>query len=247
MQAMQDEMKEKLRNYWECETRINFGVSKFTSYTNDSFSSLFLLSSPSFDLNSFEQLHSCPPTIPPSQKRRNPLRWHLWQRCPTPLSLSYPQLLFFDHYPLLLSPPLLHEHFFCCCYCCDYYCCSYGTVLTASVEWDHTDDEEKLVSKFWFRFSSDCTDMGRLGSIFLFTHFLTQIKSHFHFETHFLFPWFLLFYQCLFSFCFHWLVAQSPPCHPCWCCKWTHWLWGFRIFPDFSFHFFSPLIGFFFF
>jgi len=39
-------------------------------------------------------------------------------------------------------------------------------VMTADIEWDHTDDEDKLVSKFWFRFSSDCTDMGKLDSTF---------------------------------------------------------------------------------
>eukprot|EP00299_Pterocystis_sp_00344_P001844 c11758_g1_i1.p1 GENE.c11758_g1_i1~~c11758_g1_i1.p1 ORF type:complete len:364 (-),score=81.28 c11758_g1_i1:39-1130(-) len=37
-----------------------------------------------------------------------------------------------------------------------------NNVITASIEWDHPEDEDKLVSKYWFRFSSDCTDMGRL-------------------------------------------------------------------------------------
>jgi len=39
-------------------------------------------------------------------------------------------------------------------------------VMTASVAWDHPDDEAALVSKFWFRFSSDCTDLGRINPTF---------------------------------------------------------------------------------
>jgi len=35
--------------------------------------------------------------------------------------------------------------------------------LTASILFDRAEDELKLVSKYWIRFSSDCTDMGKLN------------------------------------------------------------------------------------
>jgi hypothetical protein len=36
-------------------------------------------------------------------------------------------------------------------------------VLTASLEFDHAEDEDKLISKYWLRWSSDCTDMGKIN------------------------------------------------------------------------------------
>jgi hypothetical protein len=45
--------------------------------------------------------------------------------------------------------------------------------MTANIEWEHAEDEDKLVSKYWFRFSSDCTDMGKLGM----SHFIA-FTSH---------------------------------------------------------------------
>lgn len=39
-----------------------------------------------------------------------------------------------------------------------------NNAMTATIEFDRPDDEEKLVSKYWFRFSSDCTDMGKLDA-----------------------------------------------------------------------------------
>merc|ERR1712048_385292 len=35
-------------------------------------------------------------------------------------------------------------------------------VITFSIHFDRADDERELVSKYWLRWSSDCTDMGRL-------------------------------------------------------------------------------------